>query len=159
LKQNYLNEISKAKWYKDKKAIKERAEKDGLHIHDNTRFIDEAKRQCVNSRIQGSAADQTKIAIHNLYINKRLKELGWRTLLLVHDEIIGECPLIFAKECGELLCQCMIDAAKDLRTGAKCDATYVFRWYDDQFKEDIPVETMSQEEIEQLVVKCIEGRK
>lgn len=281
-KQQFYNEIINAKWYKDKKAIKERAEKEGFHIHDNTRFIEDAKRQCVNcvdanteiltkdgwrtvynlqktdivktyninthkfewsklkainihngvfqmyhikksgidclctenhnfvlrntinsnadilkplisidkgttygmnrhgrfvsisftkndikkvstrnlvwcpttetgtwiarrngtifitgnSRIQGSAADQTKIAIQNLHKNKELKDCYWKTLLLVHDEIIGECPLVLAYEGGKLLTKCMIDAAKDLRTGAKCDAAYSFRWYGEEIHID-----------------------
>ena len=89
-----------------------------------------------NSRIQGSAADQTKIAMQNIYKNKRLKELGWRTLLLVHDEIIGECPVENAKECAKLFSQCMLDSAKELRTGAKCDASYSFRWYGEEVNID-----------------------
>lgn len=129
LKQQYLQEISKARYYKDKQRIKEKAEKDGFKIHDNNRFIEDAKRQCVNSRVQGSAADQTKIAMLNIYKNQRLKELGWRTLLLVHDEIIGECPIENIKESEKLFTQCMLDSAKDLRTGAKCDASVVFCWY------------------------------
>lgn len=150
LKQKYLEEINNAKYYKQIQAIKEKAEKDGFHIHDNRRFIEDAKRQCVNSRIQGSAADQTKIAIHNITTNELLKKYNWKTLLLVHDEIIGECPLIFAKECGKLLTSCMIDAAKDLRTGAKCDASYVFNWYGDE----VDIEKMTQEEIiEKYIVK------
>ena len=136
LKQKYLQEILTAKWYKQKKMIKEKAEKDGFHIHDNVRFIEDAKRQCVNSRIQGSAADQTKIAIQNLYTCKQLRKLCWKTLLLVHDEIIGECPLVVADFCGELLSKCMIDAAKDLRTGAKCDASYCFKWYGEEIHID-----------------------
>ena len=145
LKQQYYNEICNAKYYKDKQRIKERAEKDGFHISDNTRFIDDASRQCVNSRIQGSAADQTKIAMQNIYTNKRLKELGWKTLLLVHDEIIGECPIENARECAKIFSQCMLDSAKDLRTGAKCDASFVFCWYGDE----IDVDNLSIEEIYQ----------
>ena len=136
LKQQYITEISNAKYYKDKQKIKDKAKQNGFHIHDNTRFIEEATRQCVNSRVQGSAADQTKIAMHNIYTNERLKELGWRTLLLVHDEIIGECPVENAKEASKLFVQCMLDSAKDLRTGAKCDASYVFRWYGDEVDID-----------------------
>lgn len=145
LKQKYLQEISKVKYYRDKQRIKEKAEKDGFHIHDNMRFIEDATRQCVNSRVQGSAADQTKIAMQNIYKNQRLKELGWKTLLLVHDEIIGECPIENAKECAKIFSQCMLDSAKDLRTGAKCDADYTFCWYG----EKIDVDKLSIEEIYQ----------
>lgn len=146
LKQNYLNELYNAKYFKQKQNIKERAAKDGFKIKDNNTLIEDAKRQCVNSRIQGSAADQTKIAMQNIYKDKRLKELGWRTLLLVHDEIIGECPVENAKECAKLFSQCMLDSAKELRTGAKCDASYSFRWYG----EEIDVENLSCEDLIKL---------
>ena len=151
LKQKYKKDLEEAKFFQQKQKIIANAEKDGFKIKENSKKIDDAKRLCVNSRIQGSAADQTKIAIHNLYTNKELKELGWRTCLLVHDEIIGEAPLINAKRCGQLLVECMINAAKDLRTGAACDATYVFSWYDDQFNEDIKIESISDVELESLI--------
>lgn len=139
LKQQYLNEIQNAKYYKQKQQIRERAKKDGFEIKDNNGFIEDARRQCVNSRIQGSAADQTKIAMQNIYKNQRLKELGWKTLLLVHDEIIGECPVENAKECSEIFVKCMLDSAKDLKTGAACDASFAFRWYG----EEIDIDSLS----------------
>ena len=139
----YLQELYKAKYHKQKQTIKERALKEGFKIKDNTRLIEDARRQCVNSRIQGSAADQTKIAMQNIYNNQRLRELGWQTLLLVHDEIIGQCPLENAKECSKIFVQCMLDSAKDLRTGAKCDCTAVFCWYG----EEIDIENLSVDEL------------
>ena len=98
-----------------------------------------------NSRVQGSAADQTKIAIRLIGTNQRLKELGWRTLILVHDEIIGECPVENVKECRDLLIKCMLDSAKDLRTGAKCDPSVVKCWYG----EEIDVDHLTVEEIKE----------
>ena len=136
LKQQYLNDLCNAKYFKEKQKIKEKAEADGFSIKDNNGFIANATRQCVNSRVQGSAADQTKIAMYNIYTNKRLKELGWKTLLLVHDEIIGECPVENAKECSEIFVQCMLDSAKDLRTGAKCDASFCYEWYGEEVDID-----------------------
>ena len=155
LKQQYLQEIQNAKYYKQKQQIKERAKKDGFEIKDNNGFIEDAKRQCVNSRVQGSAADQTKIAMQNIYKNERLKELGWKTLLLVHDEIIGQCPIENAKECAKIFSQCMIDSAKDLRTGAKCDTNYTFCWYGDE----IDLDNLTLEEVEKLYQEYLRKRK
>lgn len=151
LKQKYITELTNAKWYKQKRQIKEQAEKDGFQIVENTKLIEDAKRKCVNSRVQGSAADQTKIALQNIYVNETMKKIKWKTLLLIHDEIIGECPLIYAKTGGETLVKCMLDAAKDIRAGAKCDETYQFRWYDDKQGKEIKIDNMSQSEIFELV--------
>lgn len=71
--------------FKQRQFIYKDAEKEGIEILSNTSKIAEAKRQCVNARIQGSAADLTKLAMISLYHNERLKELGFRMLIPVHD--------------------------------------------------------------------------
>lgn len=91
-----------------------------------------------NSRIQGSAADQTKIAMRLIGNNETLKKLNFKMVLLVHDEIIGECPFATAHEAIPIFKQCMLDAAKDLRSGSKCDETSALKWYGEDFQyEDI----------------------
>lgn len=142
LKRKYLAEISTCKFRKDKQKVKDRAEKDGFKIKDNTFFIEEAKRQCLNGRIQGTAANQTKIAMQLISKNIRLKELGFRILLLVHDEIIGECPVENAKEAASLFEQCMLESGKDLCAPVRVDKECTIRWYGkvidlDQSQEDI----------------------
>ena len=94
----------------------------------------------MNSRIQGSAADQTKIAMKLIGTNKTLIESYFRMIILVHDEILAEVPMVYAKKTIPIFTQCMIDAAKDLRTGAACDATIVKKWYDDQFELELKYE-------------------
>lgn len=70
-----------------------------------------------------------------LYRNQRLKELGFRLLIPVHDEIIAECPKENAKECSELLSQTMSKAAEDiLEMPIKCDVEITERWYGDAVK-------------------------
>lgn len=147
LRLSYVKQLNEAKYKQQKDRIKMNAEKDGFKIKENTRKIEDAKRQCVNSRIQGSAADQTKIAMQLIDTNKRLQELDFHMTLLVHDEIIGEGPLVNMAEIEPIFVQCMIDAAKDLRTGAKCDATCVLAWYDDQFGRDLNPKEMTEAEM------------
>ena len=147
LKQKYIDDLLNAKYYKQKQQIKEKAEKDGFKIIDNTRTISDAERQCVNSRVQGSAADQSKIAIRLIGENKRLKELGFKMLLLVHDEIIGECPIQNVKECRDIFTECMINSANDLRTGAKCDASVVVKWYG----EELDIDNLTVEQLKEKV--------
>lgn len=136
LRRKYLQEISQAKYKQQKEKIKANAEKDGFKIKENTRKIEDATRQVVNARVQGSAADQTKIAMRLIGTNEKLKQLDFKMILLVHDEIIGECPFVCAKTVIPIFQQCMLDAAKDLRSGAKCDCEVSLRWYGKSFEDD-----------------------
>ena len=125
----YLHKLSKAR-FDQKRKVYDEAEKENIHITDNSRKIADATRQCVNARIQGSAADLTKIAMIELDKNERLRELGFRMLIPVHDEIIAECPEENAKECAELLAQTMSKAAEQiLEMPIKCDVECSKVWY------------------------------
>lgn len=109
------------------------ADKDGITIVDNTSKIADATRQCVNSRIQGSASDLTKMALIKLHENARLKELGFRMLVPIHDEVLAECPLENAKECAELLSSIMSSAAESLLgMSIKCDVSIAKKWYGEE---------------------------
>lgn len=53
----------------------------------------QAERQCINSIVQGSAADVIKLAM--VMLEDVLARQGWtgpRLLLTVHDELVYECP-------------------------------------------------------------------
>jgi DNA polymerase I len=51
-----------------------------------------ALRAAINTPIQGSAADIVMMAMLMLWKSEVLKNLGWRLLLQVHDEVILEGP-------------------------------------------------------------------
>lgn len=145
LKRKYFEELQNAKYKQQKEKIKQNAEKDGFKIKENTRKIEDATRQVVNARVQGSAADQTKIAMRLIGNNEELKKLDFKMELLVHDEIIAECPFITAHEAIPIFKQCMLDAAKDLRSGSKCDETSALVWYGKDFDyDDINEETLNK---------------
>ena len=115
-----------------KRKIFEEANKAGIWIIDNEGKIADAKRQCVNARIQGSAADLTKLAIIRVHADIQLKELGFKLLVPVHDELIGECPEQNAKKCAARLAQVMSDAAEEiLGLPFKCDVEITKSWYGD----------------------------
>ena len=125
-KNRYIRILHQKRGYK--KPVFEQANREGIYVIDNTSKIALAERQCVNARIQGSAADMTKIAMINIATNKRLNELGFKMLLQVHDELIGECPDENVEECSKLFQQCMVDAAKDLPILTKTDVTAMKSW-------------------------------
>lgn len=119
-----------------KKPIYTEAEAEGIIITDNGGKIADATRQCVNSRIQGSAADLTKLAAIEIYHNERLRELGFKLLVPVHDEFIAECPEEHAKECAELFSKCMSDAARDMNIPISTDVEITRRWYGEPLNID-----------------------
>ncbi len=129
----YYNKLINCYW-KDKQKIKDRALKEGIVVIDNTMKIADAQRQCVNARIQGSAADMSKLAMIKVGNDKRLKELGFRLLIPVHDELIAECPEENAKECSERFAKLMSEAAADrLKIPIKCDVEVTKAWYGPAF--------------------------
>ena len=145
LKRHYIQELLNAKYKQQKDKIKKKAEDDGFTIKENTRKIEDATRQCVNARIQGSAASQSKIAMRLIGTNEDLKRLNFKMELLVHDEIIGQCPFVNAKEALPIFQSCMLGSAKDVRSGAKCDTETSFVWYGDSLEnEDLTIEKLQQ---------------
>ena len=65
----------------------------------------------------------------------RLKELGFKLLIPVHDELIAQCPVEHVKECSERFAQLMSDAAKDrLEVPISCDVEITKRWYGESFE-------------------------
>ena len=98
----------KNSWGEKRQAVIAEAKQEGIIIIDNTKNKDTTK--VVNARIQGSAADMSKLAMIKLGNDERLKELGFRMLIPVHDEIIAECPKENAKEVVERFARLMSEA-------------------------------------------------
>lgn len=122
-------------WGKEKREIFDKAAEEGILIIDNGAKIADAKRQCVNAKIQGSAADVTKAAIIMVDNDEQMKEKDFKLLLPVHDELIGECPEENAKEVAELLSDIMSKAAQQiLGMPVKCDVSITKRWYGEEIK-------------------------
>lgn len=101
----------------------------GIKVTNNRAKITEASRKCVNSIIQGSAADQTKQAILLLESSPEWKAIGGRLLVPVHDELIAEVPIENYEEGAKLLSKLMCDAASFLPFDSKCDVEISYRWY------------------------------
>ena len=127
IKRKYIAKLHKNPF--KKRPIIEEAYNEGIIITDNGGKIADATRQCVNSRIQGSAADLSKLAGIEIRKNERLKELGFKLLVPIHDEYLAECPIENAKECAELFSKCMCDAARDLGIPISCDTEITRQWY------------------------------
>ena len=136
-----LTELKNCKWKNQVDEVKTKVKNKGYTIKDNSGFISRAGRQCVNARIQGGAASMSKRAMINVYNNDELKKLGFRLLIAVHDELIGECPIENKERCKELLSQEMINAAlPEVIVPMKCDAEDFPSWYYDVYASEIKKE-------------------
>lgn len=108
------------------------AKAEGIEVIDRRNQKVYETRQVVNSIIQGSAADMTKLAIIQACEDPELKALGCKVLLQIHDEIIAEFPDENAEKGGQLLANLMVDVGSDL-IGIKmvCTPTLMKVWEKD----------------------------
>lgn len=110
--------------------IAEHAKAHGIILTDNTSFISKAERQSVNSIVQGGAATLTKMAMVNLYNDKELNELGFKMVITVHDEVLGECPRENAEAVSKRMAKVMIDTSKPfMNVPMSVDCEIGSRWY------------------------------
>jgi DNA polymerase I-like protein with 3'-5' exonuclease and polymerase domains len=129
----------RANLFEKKRMFKEEYSWDkNVSIRDNGNFISRALTQCTNARIQGSAASLTKKAMVKISNDIRMKELGFRILVPVHDELLGECPVENSEEVEKRLAQLMIEAAKpECSVSMKVDTYRVNHWYADEVSNKV----------------------
>lgn len=139
LVQQATQEMKSAGWkVSDKKEVENRWRKQGILVKDNSGFIADAERQVLNSEVQGTAADITKVAMLRISQNKRLREIGFRIIVPVHDEIIGEAPKEHAIEARDLLEKIMIEAsAEKISVPMKVDTTISTGWYHEDLTSEL----------------------
>lgn len=90
------------------------------------------ERAAINTPVQGSAADVAMCAMLEIDRNARLKELGWRLLLQVHDEVILEGPTESAELAKAIVIECMskpFDGTNFLNVDLSVDAKCAPNWY------------------------------
>ena len=131
----WLNEAKGTRNNKDfeqvaKKALKE----DNVILSANTGRIAQAERQCLNARIQGSAASLTKLAMIQIHNSQELKDLDAKLVMTIHDEVMLECPALYAEQASEILPRIMIEAAAPyISIPMKCDPAVESRWYTSEY--------------------------
>lgn len=130
--------IDKAKVAKGNKAFDQLArdalKEDGVILTANTGRIAQAERQCLNARIQGSAASLTKLAMIQIHNSQELKDLDAKLVMTIHDEVMLECPALYAEQASEILPRIMIDAAAPyIDVPMKCDPAIESRWYTSEY--------------------------
>jgi DNA polymerase-1 len=139
------------RWFEDRKEVKEWQDKTKniartkgwtitllgryrnlvKHILSKGSNIGHGLRAAINTPIQGGAADIVIAAMTKVYSNKRLKELGWKILLQIHDELIIEGPEESTKEAYAIIKDCMEHPFEfEMRLKFEVDAKIASNWYE-----------------------------
>lgn len=116
--------------------LKEEAKKDGIIIKDNRGKIAQAKRQCFNSMVQGSASYMTKKALLKLGNDEVMKSLGARPCIQVHDEVIIQAPIKNKEKAEERLEFLMKESARDMGMNIQVDTEAMSRWNGELTEEE-----------------------
>ncbi|KAH0879221.1 hypothetical protein HID58_066615 [Brassica napus] len=90
------------------------------------------QRAAINTPVQGSAADVAMCAMLEITTNLRLKELGWKLLLQIHDEVILEGPMESAEMAKDIVVDCMakpFNGKNILSVDLSVDAKCAQNWY------------------------------
>ena len=104
-------------------------------IQDGPRaLVAHLERAAINTPIQGGAADIMTLAMLKLRRSARLKELGYKLLLQIHDEVILEGPEENALAAKEEVVACMVnpvdDALPGLQVDLSVDAKTAKNWFE-----------------------------
>ena len=123
------------------------AMKEGVLLIANTGRKAQAERQCLNARIQGGAASLTKLAMVNVDNDQELRDLDAHLVITVHDEVLVECPIVYADRVEKRLPQVMIDTAKPyINVPMACDPYAERQWYVGEYSVSLQAEFKKLEE-------------
>lgn len=125
----YTDKLNSLKWRKDKEAFISELRRQGIKVTDYSYKRRETGRKCLNARIQGSAADMSKRAMIMIDNDERLKKINTYLLLMIHDEVICECPKEHVAEAIRYIKEDMEHAAAELPVPFKADAETAECWY------------------------------
>ena len=128
--EKYTKLLPSIKNYKDYDKLNAFAKKDGVEIISNRSKKSADKRKCVNAVVQGGAATMTKKAMISIYNDEEMRKLGFKLLISVHDELIGECPKINAEKVADRLSYLMRTCMEGYcDVPFKCDSEISSHWY------------------------------
>lgn len=129
VQKEYEEQLDKCFKWQDKQKIIQAAKQENIKIVDNTAKIKDAERQAINTPIQGTAADMTKLSMVNLANNKKFKELGGKIVLQIHDELGIECPEENAKEVCKIFKEVMETSPQvKIKLPWRCDMVVCKCW-------------------------------
>lgn len=135
----YKMKLSTIKSRRDYETLQEQAREEGVELTNNNGKIQQALRQSVNAPCQSLGADVAKRLMLKVDQDELLNNLGFRLLIQVHDEVIGECPDQNAEKVAKRLVELMSLAPEEMGIDIpmKSDAYIVHNWYEDELLTSI----------------------
>ena len=125
----WLNKLNKMKRWKDKEQfIKELSEK-GIIVEDYSYKKRKESTKLLNAAIQGSAAAMSKLAMIAIDKDERLKKINTYLLLMIHDEVICECPREHLAEAVKYIKEDMTQCVTGMPVPFLADAENSTCWY------------------------------
>lgn len=137
IQNNYTKRLLESDYREKDTIIKNAKKHDNILIIDNNSKIATAQRQIINSRVQGSSADMSKLALIKIYNDEELRNRGVKLIIPVHDEILIETPLRYAKYVKDRFAKDMCDAPQPkLGIDMSCDVVTAYGWYHEELDLD-----------------------
>ncbi|UCG35685.1 MAG: DNA polymerase I [Candidatus Omnitrophota bacterium] len=90
-----------------------------------------ARRQAINTPIQGSCADLIKVAMVNIHRELKKRELKAKMIIQIHDELVFDVPKEELKEVKDIVKLCM-EQSLELTVPIKVNIKYGKNWADMQ---------------------------
>ena len=129
LKNQYTQQYNNLKWDNKREFIENLKAAEQILLIDNSSKIADAERQIINSQVQGSAADMSKMAMISILNDPELIKRLVKIIIPIHDEIIIEVPLRFARYTKNRFAEDMKNAAKPkLTVPVSCDVVNSTHW-------------------------------
>ena len=129
LRKKYLTDLMNLKRRKDKEEYIQNLTNQGIIVDDYAYKIADTSRKVFNAAVQGSAADMSKLAMIEIDKDERLKALGCYLLLMIHDEVICECPIENHKKAIRYIKEDMERVAAHLPVPFASDPETADCWY------------------------------
>lgn len=125
----FSERLKKAKWRKDKEAIINELSAEGIEVSDYSYQKQEMGRKALNAIIQGSASAMSKLAMIAIAKDERLKNINTYLLLMIHDEVICECPKEHLAEAVKYIEEDMVKPTAQFPVPFKADSEVSDVWY------------------------------
>ena len=141
----YTKKLNDSNWSTRNKIIDELKTKQQILVVDNGSKIAAAGRQIINSRVQGSAADMSKMALIKIRNDEELNKRKVKIIIPVHDEILIETPLRYSRYVKDRFSNDMETAARPkLTIPVSCDVESSYEWYGESLElndilKDLPI--------------------
>ena len=136
----WCNKLSKMKRWKDKEQFIEELRNKGIEVEDYAYKKKKESTKLLNAAIQGSAAAMSKLAMIAIDRDERLKKINTYLLLMIHDEVICECPRQHLAEAVKYIKEDMTQCVTGMPVPFLADAENSDCWYGKEIVVDLEVD-------------------